>query len=49
MNYEMGGTSLDVKLYSKDLMVTMNANMIEQCRIAASKAKQVLEMILRNN
>ena len=47
MNYEMGGTILSTTLKEKDLGVTMNANMkvSEQCRIAASKANQVLGMI----
>ena len=45
MNYEMGGTILSTTVKEKDLGVTMNANMkvSEQCRIAASKANQVLE------
>ena len=50
MNYEMGGTILSTTVKEKDLGVTMNANMkvSEQCRIAASKANQVLGMIRRN-
>ena len=50
INYEMGGTVLRKTLKEKDLGVTMNANMkvSEQCRIAASKGKQVLGMIRRN-
>ena len=50
MNYEMGGTILSTTVIEKDLGVTMDANMkvSEQCRIAASKANQVLGMIRRN-
>ena len=50
MNYEMGGTILSTTVKEKDLGVTMDANMkvSEQCRIAASKANQVLGMIRRN-
>ena len=50
MNYEMGGTILSKTVKEKYLGVTMNANMkvSEQCRIAASKANQVLGMIRRN-
>ena len=50
MNYEMGGTILCKTLKEKDLGLSMNANMkvSEQCRIAASKGNQVLEMIRRN-
>ena len=50
MNYEMGGTILSTTVKEKDLGVTMNANMkvSEQCRIAASKANQVIGMIRRN-
>ena len=50
MNYDMGGTILSTTVKEKDLGVTMNANMkvSEQCRIAASKANQVLGMIRRN-
>ena len=50
MNYEMGGTILSKTVKEKDLGVTMTANMkvSEQCRIAASKGNQVLEMIRRN-
>ena len=50
MNYEMGGTILSTTVKEKDLGVTMNANIkvSEQCRIAASKANQVLGMIRRN-
>ena len=50
MNYEMGRTILSKTVKEKDLGVTMNANMkvSEQCRIAASKGNQVLEMIRRN-
>ena len=50
MNYEMGGTILSITVKEKDLGVTMDANMkvSEQCRIAASKANQVLGMIRRN-
>ena len=50
MNYEMGGTILSKTGKEKHLGVTMNANMkvSEQCRIAASKGKQVLGMIRRN-
>ena len=46
----MGGTILSTTVKEKDLGVTMNANMkvSEQCRIAASKANQVLGMIRRN-
>ena len=49
MNYKMGGTILSKTVKEKDLGV-MNANMkvSEQCRIAASKGNQVLEMIRRN-
>ena len=46
-----GNTSiLSTTVKEKDLGVTMNANMkvSEQCRIAASKANQVLGMIRRN-
>ena len=50
MNYEMGGTILSKTGEESDLGVTMNANMkvSEQCRIAASKGNQVLEVIRRN-
>ena len=50
MTYEMGGTILSTTVKEKYLGVTMNANMkvSEQCRIAASKGKQVLGMIRRN-
>ena len=50
MNYEMGGTILSTTVKEKDLGVTMDANMkvSEHCRIAASKANQVLGMIRRN-
>ena len=50
MNYEMGGTILSKTVKEKGLGVSMNANMkvSEQCRIAASKGKQVLGMIRRN-
>ena len=50
MNYEMGGTILSKTVKEKYLGVTMNANMkvSEQCRIAASKGKQVIGMIRRN-
>ena len=50
MTYAMGGTSLSITVKEKDFGVTMNANMkvSEQCRIAASKGKQVLGMIRRN-
>ena len=50
MNYEMGGTILSTTVKEKDLGVTMDANLkvSEQCRIAASKANQVLGMIRRN-
>ena len=48
MNYEMGGTILSKTVEEKDLGVTMNANMKEQCRIAPSKGNQVLGMIRRN-
>ena len=50
LNYEMGGTILSKTVTEKDLGVTMNANMkvSEQCRISASKGKQVLGMIRRN-
>ena len=46
----MGGTILSTTVKEKDLGVTMNANMkvSEQCRIAASKANQVLGMIRTN-
>ena len=48
--HEMGGTILSTTVKEKDLGVTMDANMkvSEQCRIAASKANQVLGMIRRN-
>ena len=50
MNYEMGGTILSKTVKEKGLGVSMNAsmNVSEQCRIAASKGKQVLGMIRRN-
>ena len=50
MNYEMGGTILSKTVKEKYVWVTMNANMkvSEQCRISASKGKQVLGMIRRN-
>ena len=50
MNIEMEGTILSKTVKEKDVGVTMNANMkvSEQCRIAASKGKQVLGMIRRN-
>ena len=50
MNYEMGGTILNITVKEKDLGVTMNDNMkvSEQCRIAASKGNQVLGMIRRH-
>ena len=48
MNYEMGGTILSKTVKEKDLGVTMNANMKEQCRIAASMGNQILGMIRRN-
>ena len=50
MNYEMGGTILNKTVKEKYLGVSMNANIkvSEQCRIAASKGKQVLGMIRRN-
>ena len=50
INYDMGGTILSKTMKEKYLGVTMNANMkvSEQCRIAASKGNQVLEMIRRN-
>ena len=50
MNYEMGGTILSKTVKEKYLGVSMNANMnvSEQCRIAASKGNQVLEMIRIN-
>ena len=50
MNYEMGGTILSKTVKEKDLGVSMSANMkvSEQCRIEASKGKQVLGMIRRN-
>ena len=47
-NYEMGGTILSKTVKEKDVGVTMNANMKEQCRIAASKGNQILGMIRRN-
>ena len=50
MNYEMGGTILSKTVKEKDVGVTMDANVkvSEQCRIAASKGNQILEMIRRN-
>ena len=50
MNYEMGGTILTKTGKEKDLGVSMNANMkvSDHCRIAASKANQILGMIRRN-
>ena len=50
VNCEMGGTIISKTVKEKDLGLTMNANMkvSEQCRIAASKGNQVLEMIRRN-
>ena len=48
VNYETGGTILSKTVKEKDLGVTMNANMKEQCGIAASKVNQVLGMIRRN-
>ena len=46
MNCEKGGTILSKTVKEEYLGVTMNTNMkvSEQCRIAASKGKQVLRM-----
>ena len=51
MNCEMGVTILIKTVKEEYLGETMNTNLkvSEQCRIAASKGKQVLRMILRNN
>ena len=49
MNNETGGTILCKTLKEKDLGITMNVNMkvSEQCRCAASKSNQIIEMIRR--
>ena len=48
MNYEMGGSILSKTMKEKDLGVSMNMKVSEQCRIAASKGNQILGMIRRN-
>ena len=50
VNYERGGTILCKTVKEKDLGVTINANMevSEQCRFAASKRNQILQIIQRN-
>ena len=48
MNYEMGGTVVCKTVEETDLGVTLNANMKEQCKIAASKGNKLHGMILTN-
>ena len=47
MNYEMGGTILSKTVKENDLAMNANMKVSKQCRIAASKGKQVLGMIRR--
>ena len=48
--YIMGGAVLNTTLKKKDLRLTISADMkvSEQCRIAAAKGNQIIELIRRN-